>query len=159
MIAESIQKAYIARKADQKEYSSGKADDPLNEWKSLAENYKESNREQADHIAVKLRSAGLWFRKQIPGYAADPDAEKRLRRVLEELAKAEHDRWVADQRRQGWIAAAGMDKAKYRDNHRMLHNCIFTWEELTEDLKEYDRVTVNKIPDHLAAAGYEIIQA
>ena len=123
-------------------------------WETLPEKYKRSNLEQADHLAVKLRAAGLWFRKRIVG-----SSEFQSRAILDEneeaLAKLEHDRWVAEKRRRGWIAAVGID-SDYRDDDLLLHNCMFPWEELTEDIKNKHRATVREIPKHLEAAGLEV---
>ncbi len=156
LIAASIQQSYIEQKSGGKRSAKGQADKTLQNWDDLPEEYKESNREQADHIAIKLRAAGLWFRKRIPGYSADTHAGQRLDDLLEVLAQSEHDRWVAEKRRSGWVPAAGVDR-KYRNDALLLHNCLFPWKDLTEDLKNLDRDTVQKIPEHLAAADYEII--
>ncbi len=157
LIASSIHATYVERKAGGKKSGKSQLDNALQNWEDLPEGYKESNREQADHIAVKLRVAGLWFRKRIPGYSSDSLAGRRLDELLEALAQSEHDRWVAEKRRTGWAPAAGIDR-KYRNDQLLLHNCLFPWSDLTEDLRNLDRDTVQKIPDHLAAADYEIIQ-
>lgn len=149
----------IIAKAIHDSYVSGHPPDPKNPslaaWEKLREDLKESNREQADHIAVKLRIAGLWFRKRGPGSPVSADAT-RLRNFVERLAMAEHDRWVAEKRRKGWIVAPGQEKA-CRNNEFLLHNCLFRWEELTDEHKQLDINTVEMIPDHLAKADYEIV--
>jgi hypothetical protein len=127
------------------------------EWPELCEELKESNRGQADHIATKLRSAGLWFRKRRATDRAAHRSDPQLDQMIEELARAEHDRWVAEKRRQGWIPAPSLDRSD-RDDDLLLHNCLFPWEDLTEDLKEIDRQAVRQIPVHLAEAGYEIVR-
>ena len=152
-IAQAIHRKYIEQR---KQGSKCNPDDPsLKEWNELAEALKESNREQADHIAVKLRAAGLWFRKIIPGTPISPDLKERLETMLEELAKSEHDRWVAEKRRQGWISAASTARES-RNDLFFLHNCIFRWEQLTDEIRDLDRVPVRNIPGFLAEAGYEL---
>jgi hypothetical protein len=131
------------------------ADPSLQDWCALPLYLKESNRLQADHIPDKLHTVGLWFRKTIPGVPALADSQKLLEQHVEVLARAEHDRWVAEKRRQGWIAARDTDR-KSRDNDLRLHNNLFLWDELPDKAKEYDRVAVRSIPDALASAGYEI---
>ena len=149
----------IIARAIHDSYVSGHPPDPNNPslaaWENLREDLKESNREQADHIAVKLRIAGLWFRKRVPGSPASPDAT-RLKDFVERLAMAEHDRWVAEKRRKGWIVAPCQEKS-CRNNEFLLHNCLFRWEELTDEHKQLDINTVKMIPDHLAKADYEIV--
>ena len=146
-------------KAIHDSYVSGHLPDPNNPslaaWGNLAEDLRESNLEQADHIAVKLRFAGLWFRKRVPGSPASATATC-LKDFVLRLAMAEHDRWVAEKRRKGWIAAPCQEKS-CRNNEFLLHNCLFRWEELTPEHKQLDIDTVEQIPHHLAKADYEVV--
>ena len=160
-IARKIHGLYVEqRKADPKHDSK---DPALRNWNRLAEDelgrsYQRSCREQADHIATKLRASNLWFRKVIPGAPADPDVGKRLEPMLEDLARAEHNRWVVEKRKQGWIAAVDTARAS-RNNRYRLHNAIFPWEQLPAEMKDLDLEPVRSIPSVLAAAGYEIFRA
>jgi len=146
--------------------------DPTNEdrarrpWESLPEDLKDSNRQQADHIAVKLRSAGLWFRKRIKKdgqVATNTDAGARkalelnpaLKAQWERLAEVEHDRWIAEKRRAGWIPAADMEESS-RSNRLLVHNCLFPWNQLTDPIKKKDLDAISGIPRYLAAANFEI---
>ena len=152
-IAKAIHAAYVKEREGKSDY------DPkspaVQPWEQVPEYLKESNREQADHIAIKLRDAGLWFRKINSGGNASPDVKERLEKMIETLAKSEHNRWVAEKRRNGWIAAPCMDRACRNDRLR-LHNFIFPWEQLTEEIKDLDRTAVRSMPEYLKAAGYEI---
>lgn len=125
------------------------------DWKKLTEFYRDSNFRQADHIAAKLQRVGLWFRKPIPGASTEAKAKEILQKNKEMLAEMEHDRWVAEKRRAGWIAAADT-RAESRNNALLLHNCIFPWKDIPEDIKDFDRTAVEKIPEYLKKAGYEI---
>ncbi len=152
-IGQAIHRKYVEQRQEDPTH---KPDEPaLKEWKDLDQALRESNLEQADHLAVKLRAAGLWFRKIIAGAPASPELEERLEVILEELAKSEHDRWVAEKRRQGWIPAANMTRES-RSNLFYLHNFLFRWEQLTEEIRDMDRAPVRNIPGFLAAAGYEV---
>ncbi len=159
LIAREIHKQYLQqRKVDP---NRDPKDPALRDWDDLGKDelgrsLQRSNLEQADHIAVKLRAAGLWFRKVIPGVPSDPNISKRLQAMLEALARSEHDRWVVEKRKNGWIAAADTSRAS-RNNRYRLHNALFPWEQLPADLKELDLGPVCKIPNFLAIAGYEII--
>jgi len=152
-IARSIHEGYVTgRKSD----STNNPDDPsLQPWEILREDLKESNRQQADHIAIKLRTAGLWLRKRLPEIAVPADITQ-LDAVTEQLAIAEHDRWVAEKRRNGWVKASGHER-ECRNDQLRLHNCLFPWDELTEEQKKFDRDTVRQIPDHLDKAECEIV--
>jgi hypothetical protein len=132
-------------------------DPSLQAWPQLEDYLKESNRQQADHIPDKLHRVGLWFRKTVRAENAAADSRKLLHPHIEELARAEHDRWVAEKRRGGWIAARDTSRAS-RDNNLRLHNNLFRWDDLPDEAKEYDRVAVRSIPGALASAGYEIYQ-
>ena len=157
-IAKSIHESYRDERRRRAEAEGRTVDESLPEmqdWGSLREDLKESNRAQADHIAVKLRKAGLWCRKRLSRTSTGETEDPRLQELLEGLAQAEHDRWVAEKRAQGWIAAPDMDRAS-RDNRRLLHNSLFPWDDLTEELKELDRSAVREIPRYLEAADYEI---
>lgn len=129
-------------------------DASLNPWDNLADGLRQTNLEQADDIAVKLRLVGLWFRESRGGSATTGLTGEQI----EMLARLEHDRWSAQKRRQGWIASTGGDRSS-RNNELLLHNCLFPWEELTDEQKELDLASVRAIPAVLAAAGYEIIKA
>jgi hypothetical protein len=153
-IAKSIHKYYLADNRENEKKT--KAYRP---WEQLAEDDRQSNFEQADDIAVKLRTAGLWFRKRpaIGASAPEPMAATLSRDLIEMLAVLEHDRWVAQKRRQGW-AAAETTAGESRKNDLLLHNCLFPWKALSKQWWDLDRQTISRIPIHLAAAGYEIIK-
>ena len=76
-------------------------------WKNLPENIRESNLQQADHINEKLRSIGC-------GITILPDWPEPLFEFspeeLENLARMEHDRFVAERLADGWTLA--------REEHR-----------------------------------------
>jgi len=152
-VAKAIHASYIQERQKQPDYHPRAPS--VQNWEQLPEYLKESNREQADHIAVKLRAAGLWFRKIVPGAVPSAKVKERLEERMEGLAKSEHDRWAAEKRRAGWIAAASMDRAS-RNDRLLLHNYLFPWEQLTEEIKDLDRKAVRSMPEFLKAADYEI---
>lgn len=127
-------------------------------WDQLDADLQESNREQADHIAVKLRMIGLWFRKTASRNIQSPAvAVMRNKENLKTMAIAEHARWTTERRRDGWVA--GPDNTKASCNEALkIHNCLFPWDELTKAQQQQDIDTVNSIPEFLAASGYEIIK-
>lgn len=134
-------------------------------WDQLSPRIKSTNLEQADDIPNKLRRAGFWIRKKLtaeepaptPSSGASVPGPAVSRPLMETLAKSEHDRWSAQKRRQGWIAGDDTSDASRR-NDLLRHNCLFPWEELTEEQRQKDRDSIQNIPDSLAAAGYEIVK-
>ena len=50
----------------------------------------------------------------------------------------------------------GWRYGKPRDDSRQLHDCLVSWNELTDDIKRYDRDAVRAFPEILAKAGLEV---
>ena len=161
IIAKAIHESYVSDRTSEPKHDPN--DPSLKPWDSptgnpedgLSAELKESNRLQADHLAVKLRMAGLWFRKKTPGVTVSTNISQ-LEATVERLAIAEHDRWVAEKRRNGWIPAPCQER-ECRNNELRLHNCLFRWDQLTEEQKKLDLDTVRRIPDHLDKADCEIV--
>ena len=112
-------------------------------WEELAETYRQANRDAVAHIPAKLASAGVdpakWLGVGLPrlgacdAFTADP-------RVLETLAELEHERWNTQRRMDGWRSAP----EGARDDARRRHPALRPWDELTERLKEFDRIMVRQ---------------
>ena len=69
---------------------------------------------------------------------------------VEDLAKKEHRRWVAERRDAGWTPGPERDVANKVTPY------LVGWNDLTEEIRDYDRVLVRKIPEILAAVRLEI---
>lgn len=117
------------------------------EWSNLRENLKESSRQQADHIFEKLSSIGLTVHKV-------KDRAIKLwelsNKEVEILAEMEHGRWNIERVLDGW--KFGPEK----DVEKKISPYLMSWDGLPEDVKEWDRQTVRKIPEYLARIGFEI---
>lgn len=121
-------------------------DDPANAsarpWESLAETFRQANRDAAAHIPAKLASASVDPARWV-GVAGLPrlqpgDAFAQHGPTLEALARLEHERWNAQRRMDGWRAAPEGG----RDNARRRHPALKPWDELSEELQGYDRTVV-----------------
>lgn len=124
------------------------ADDALAEWAELVhEDYKDSNRQQVDHIWVKLRAVNC---EVVPASDPRPPAEWSKEEV-DRLARLEHARWCAERRMAGWTFADGPknDVAKTSPN-------LVDWDRLDEITRDYDRDAVRNIPHLLSAVGKKI---
>jgi hypothetical protein len=117
-------------------------------WDRLDESLKESNRLFADSIGRKLAAAGcvlvpapLDGPKPIFAFSADE---------VEELARAEHERWCDDLVGEGWRWG------RAKDPERRLHPSLVPWSELTEEERDKDREPVRELPRMLALVGFEI---
>jgi hypothetical protein len=117
-------------------------------WDELAEDLKEANRAQAAHIGVKLAAVGCDL---APLRAWDTEAFAFRAEEVEKLAEMEHERWVEDRRRAGWVAGA-------RDDARKRSPSLVRWEELSGEMREMDRAFIRGLPSFLASAGFQIVR-
>ena len=99
------------------------------DWSALDESRKESNR-----WAVLARRIKQMLWKSLP--------ESERPSALEQLAIAEHNRWMAEKIMLGWRRGCGPDGKQDRE-HR-LHPDICLWSELTEPARDKDRVQVRE---------------
>jgi len=130
-------------------FSSADTGDPsVAEWDKLPEHIKESNRQQAEDIFVKLYRIG---------YAATKvDSRPVSLKVftdeeIEIMAEMEHARWNDERLRNGW------KPGKTRDVAKKVSPYLASWSKLPEDIKEWDRQSVRNIPGLLASVGLEIV--
>jgi TrkA-N domain/RyR domain len=117
-------------------------------WEALPHALKESNRLFADAIGEVLTKLDYSL---VPAMIPKQDAFAWPDEKLEELARAEHERWVRDLTHEGWKWTSGK-----KDVDRKLHPLLIPWERLEDSSRETDRVAVRAIPRLLAAAGFEI---
>lgn len=149
-IARAIHKNYLEKMKQMKKLSPRK-EASHREWERLSEEFKESNRLQADEIPVKLKEAGCTFAIAAKGktrskFALTPDE-------IEFLAEMEHERYVKERFALGWTYAPGE-----RNNDAKTHPCLVSWSELPEEERDKDRDAVKSIPDIMANAGFDVIR-
>jgi hypothetical protein len=117
-------------------------------WEELDEPRKESSREHARDIPVKLHMVGCAIAPSQDGDATDfafTDEE------IETLAIAEHDRWIRERMRAGWTLGE-------KDVDRNTTPYLVPFEDLPPDIAEYDRIFVRAIPAILASAGLQVVR-
>jgi hypothetical protein len=117
-------------------------------WDSLPEGLKESNRHNADHLLVKLAAAGYGI--ELLTDAGAPDF-KFTKDEIEKMSVIEHDRWVDERRQQGWTYTPGP-----KDLDKKTSPYMVPWEELTEEIREYDRNVIRGLPMSVARAGFQV---
>ena len=115
----------------------------LLKWENLGEDIRESNRQQADHIPIKLRAVGCEL-----ATLKDPREEvaKFTEREIELLAELEHQRWNAERWLAGWRYATPSNKEK------RINEYLVPWNELHDSIQKYDRESVMSIPARLKLA-------
>ncbi len=116
-------------------------------WDDLPEQFKESNREQARHIAQKLEQLGY---RVVESASAAGDAVRFTPEEIEFMARMEHGRYTAERLLAGWRWG------EKRDSERRTNPSLVGWAELPEDVREIDRQMVRKIPEYLEAVGLTI---
>ena len=143
--AKAIHADYVRRREAEKKRP---ADFPaMRPWHELSEAYREANRDQADHISVKLRAVHC---------EAVPTADTRPAVVwtdteIEALSRMEHQRWNANRWLNGWRRGPRNDAQKTHPN-------LAPWEELDEATREYDRDAIRQISELLALVGKRIVR-
>lgn len=117
-------------------------------WDKLIEDFKDSNRQAADHLPIKLRHIGCYA-------AAGPKAHGDEKADLtpeetEVLAQMEHARWLAERTLGGWTKGAAKNPKK------KISPFLVPWDDLPEDKKNDNRRTIRDIPEWLATLGEAI---
>lgn len=144
IIARAAHEVYVIEQKAKKRIPE---DDPsLADWDDLAESLKESNRDQAAHVGMKLQAVDCEL-------AALGDRDRKpvefVGDELEELAIMEHDRWVRERLRNEWTPGP-------RDPDKKTTPYLVPWGELDEDTRDNDRLFIRRLPEILARAGLQI---
>ena len=142
--ARRIHEAYWATRRERRDNDAeGTRQEPLADWDQLRETYRASNRRAADHIRAKLESAGCYVPGGLTFIAPRGFRLSGKSDVIEALARLEHLSWCIGMRLDGWRSAAK------RNNRRREHDNLVTYDELTENEKEYDRDQIKLIDTRL----------
>jgi hypothetical protein len=127
-----------------------RADHPtLAPWDTLDEWYKESNRAQAVHMHDQLRAHGYEL-VPLEGAGRDGPTIRLPSQEIEELAEAEHVRWMEERQHRGW--QYGHDY----DDVAKTHPSLVKWVQLPPEEQEKDRDMVREAPDRLSRVGLKL---
>jgi hypothetical protein len=117
-------------------------DTPANRpWEELDDSYKQSNRDQADHLYVKTRVLGLKISENLIDKIKNELTKENL---IEILSKMEHYRWNANR----WLEGYRYEPGRKNDILKT-HPNLVPWEDLDEGTKDYDRSAVKLLPEIL----------
>ena len=106
-------------------------------WEHLDVMFKDSTRHAADHIPLKLRAVGC---AAVPAKEAPEGATFAFTEAeVETLARMEHARWCAERFLSGWTLGPV-------DKPRQVSPYLVPYEQLEEQIKDYDRALVRSIP-------------
>jgi hypothetical protein len=120
----------------------------IRDWDNLDEDLRESNRQQAAHLFIKLRAIGC----EVTGRDDPRPAVTGLQPdQVEVLGRMEHSRWVAERILAGWTLAPGPKDVTHKTSPHLV-----PWADLPPDIQQYDRDFVTLIPALLATDGKKI---
>lgn len=144
-LAKAIHQAYVESNKGKSDATSNPA---LQPWDRLAPTFRDSNRQQADHIPVKLRAIGCRTAKE-----DDPEIAIELfsEEELELIARMEHERWNAERFLGGWTLGE-------RDSATRKNPCLVSWEDLPPDIQEFDKIFVRNIPTFLKEVNLKVVR-
>ncbi len=143
LIGRAIHRDFAKRRIEE---GRPRTDPSVQPWEHLTPNLKDSNRQQADHIPVKLRAIGC-FSSSVEH--DEPAVKQFADKEIELLAQMEHSRWRAERLLDSWTQGP-------RDHERKTSLFLVDWQELPEDIKEYDQAAVRNIPHLLNLTGLKI---
>ena len=116
-------------------------------FSDLPDDMKYSNIRQARGIYDKLTCVGLCMRKK--GEPGDLNAIPE--EAIEILARREHDDWMAERIASGWTLGE-------KDVPNKKTPYLVPYEELSEEIKDYDRDTIRNIPELAYMIGMAIYE-
>ncbi|MBC7248057.1 MAG: NAD-binding protein [Actinobacteria bacterium] len=146
LLARAIHEEYLRNQA--KRGFTSETNPSMVPWEALPEDLKESNRSQADHVGSKLRAVGCDIRP-LEDWDAEPFTFSPGE--VELMARMEHERWMEERLADGWTYHPGK-----KDLERKTSPHLVPWEELPEDVRDYDRETVRAMPAFLKEAGFQV---
>jgi hypothetical protein len=118
-------------------------------WSELPNRLKDSNIRQAENIWKMLHrihcSIALSSGDKEPLFVFS-DNEVEL------LAEMEHERWVDERVKKGWIYVGN------RDDMQKIHDCILPWTDLSDTQKMKDRNAIRALPAVLAKVYLKIVR-
>jgi hypothetical protein len=147
ILAAAIHDNYRALRIAQ---NSTPADDPsMKPWHELDEDFKQSNRKQADDMYNKLSAINCWLE---PLIAWDEPLFKFTDKEVEKLAELEHLRWNEERIAEGWKFGP------IKNKDQKITPWLIPYDQLPEEMKEFDRDPVRNIPALLARIDLKVVR-
>jgi hypothetical protein len=123
----------------------------LRHWEDLPDGLRVSNRDQIAKLFDRMLPAVS--ATAVPVAEWDPEPFVYTAEELDLLARMEHDRWSDDRVADGWV----LDRTlKDSDVEHKRTPWLVGWDELPEDMKQWDRETIERFPVLLARAGFRL---
>ncbi len=142
-LARGIHAFYVRHRREE-----GATGDPsIAPWDVIPDDLRESARRQAIDFQQKIKRLGYTI---TPALEVEPAPFVFSADEVEQLAKMEHDRFVAERLGAGWTYDQTRNVKRRRSPY------LVCWECLGEPVREYDRQAVRDFPLVLAWEGYSI---
>lgn len=122
-------------------------DHAMRPWELLDDGMRNSNLDHVAYMTQILRTAGF---DVVPRSSVRSTADITPR--IECMAEMEHGRWNVERLRSGWRLGA-------RDPARKQSPYLVAWDQLPEDVRQWDRENVARFPELLARVGLNIVAA
>jgi len=132
-LAHALHEHYLDQQRGTEDFGKKRAHRP---WEELDEDLRESNRQAADHIPIKVRAVGLHIG---PLHAGAMTAAAFTDHEIELLAKMEHARWCPEKWVDGWVYGPK------RDDARKVQPLLKAWDDLADKEKRIDRALAGAI--------------
>jgi len=145
-IAREIHESYLSYKGIDESSEASQRGENNQPWKSLRQSYRLACRRAADHLPIKILSIGA-RQNGSPFIAAEGLGFAASQEELESLSELEHRSWEIDRRLDGWHPGTS------RDNHARTHPALVSYEDLSEEVKDFDRDLIRSIAQHLLREG------
>jgi hypothetical protein len=147
LVARSIHDEYLV--LQKKAGVTPETNPSMRPWDELPRRLKESNLRQAEDIWKTLHmiqcTIGFYSSGREPLFVF-------TEQEIEFLAEKEHQLWVDERVRKGWVFG------KTRDDLQKIHDCIVPWAELSEEQREKDRSAIRALPAILARVFLKIVR-
>jgi hypothetical protein len=125
-------------------------DASLQAWDQLDEAYRKANYQWADHIPILLKQIGY---NLVPLSDWDAPSIEFSTEQVESMAQSEHKLWCTDRRAEGWRYAPDEKNLEAETNPDLV-----SWEALSEEEQEKNRMLVRNIPAFLGRVGFQIVK-
>jgi uncharacterized membrane protein len=143
-LARAIHRAYLNDRLRKGERPGGRP--TLVPWDDLAEDVRESNRDQARAIGRMLAGINCALTHQsAPALTFDYKEDEVLR-----LARVEHERWVNERTARGQIHGPDREPGTHPD--------LVAWEELAPDARHKNEQMIRELPQLLEEAGFRVVR-
>lgn len=142
MLAKALHDSYRRKRLE-----AGESVEAHAPWNDLGDELKDSNRQAADHIPVKLRALGYHHERLREG---QPRIAHFTYSEIELLSRMEHARWCAERFLGGWSHGETTDRAK------RVNKCLVEWGKLPPEEQMKDPEQIQAISEVLFNLGYGI---